>query len=104
MFKHGPRLRFAGIAVTAVVAGAFVLHALSKYLAGEGLDTYRNVKGALMNYAGVLVTAGVFMLCAVAAYVARWWHFRQERRFEEIVRARASEANTVDKESARTGS
>jgi len=46
----------------------------------------------------------VFLLCVVAAYVARWWHYRQERRFEEIVRARASEANTVDKESARTGS
>jgi len=102
LFQHGRNLRLAGIAVTAAVVGSFVLYALRKYLAGEGLDTYRNVKGALMNYAGVVVTAGVFVVCIAAAFVARWWHFRQERKFEEIVKAR--EANTARQKTAETGS
>lgn len=102
MFQHGRNLRLAGIAVTGVVLGSFVLFALRKYLAGEGLDTYRNVKGALMNYAGVVVTAGVFVVCIAAAFVARWWHYRQERKYEEIVKAR--EANTARRKITGTGS
>ncbi len=102
MFRHGRNLRLAGIAVTAVVAGSFVLYALRKVLAGEGLDTYHSVKGALINYAGVVVTAGVFVVCVAGAYIARWWHFRQERKYEEIIKAR--EANTALQKTTETGS
>lgn len=99
MSQHGRKLRVAGIAVSAIAIAAMVLRTLSKYLAGDGIESYRNVKGALLNYASALVTFGVLALCIVAAYVARWWHYRQERRLEEIVRARANATNTVDEKS-----
>jgi hypothetical protein len=104
LFRHGRKLRLAGIAVTAIVLGAFVLHALQRYLSGNGIETYRNARGALMNYAGAVVTVGVFVLCMAAALVARWWHHRQERKFEEFLRERAGMPNTADEKSSGIGS
>jgi hypothetical protein len=90
--------------VTAAVFGSFLLYAFQKYLSGNGLDTYRTVKGALMNYAGAVVTGGLFVLCMAVAFGVKWWHHRQERKFEQRLRARASAPNTANRESAGTGS
>ena len=97
-------LLVAGKIVTGIVMGSMLLHALLKVMSGNGLETYRNYKGALLNYAGAVVTGVVLVLCVVAAYGMKWWHHRQERRFEEIVRARENAANTAEEKTPRTDS
>ena len=102
MLRHNRKLLAVGYIVTAITVGAMVLRGLSKYLAGDGLETYRNAKGALLNYAGALVTGGVLVVCIVGALLARWWHFRQERRYEDVFKAR--EVNTERRKKVETGS
>jgi formate hydrogenlyase subunit 3/multisubunit Na+/H+ antiporter MnhD subunit len=96
-------LIIVGATVAGLAIASMLLRALSKVMSGHGIDTYRNYKGALLNYAGAVVTALVFLLCIVVAYGMKWWHHRQERKYEEILRARAA-ANTEARESARTDS
>jgi hypothetical protein len=50
LFQRGSKLWLAGIAVTVFGMVAFALRALSKYLAGDGLETYRTAKGARGQY------------------------------------------------------
>ena len=102
MFRHDSKLKVVGVVVTAIVGGAFVLRALDKVLAGHGFDTNRTAKGVFVTYAGAAVMAGIFVLCVVGAFIARWWHYRQERRYEEIIKAR--EANTDRRKTTGTGS
>ena len=102
MLWRNRKLLAAGYTVTALAVGAMALRGLSKYLAGDGLETYRNAKGALLNYAGALVTGALLVVCIVGALLGLWWHFRQERRYKEIIKAR--EANTERRETGGTGS
>ena len=87
-----------------IVVGAFILGTLNEHVAGHGLVTYRNYRGALMSNVGAAVTFAVLVLCAVAAYGVRWWHHRQQRKYDEILRARASATNTEEGKSTGTGS
>ena len=48
-----------------------------------------------MSYSGALVGGGLFTLCVLVAVGLKWWHHRQQRKFDEILRARANEANIV---------
>jgi len=96
------KLIIVGVTATLIGFGGFVLFALSKMQAGHGPDTYRNYRGAFLNHNAALVMAGVFALCVAGAYIARWWHHRQERKYEEIIRARA--ANTEPRKTTETGS
>ena len=94
----------AGVIVTGTVMATMLLHALGKVMSGNGLETYRNYKGALLNYAGAVVMGVAAVLAIVAAYGMKWWHHRQERRYDEILRAREDAANTAQAKTTPTDS
>jgi hypothetical protein len=77
---------------------------VSEIEVGQGMETHRNYRGLLMNRASIAVVGVVILLSTVAAFGANWWHRRQERKFEEFLRARSSPDDTAAEKSAGTGS
>jgi hypothetical protein len=92
-------LKIIGAIVAALSFGGLFLRALQKVLAGHGADTYRNYKGALLNYGGVIVAFTAFAVCAAGAIGWAWWEKRRARKLDEFIAASAREADTPDTDS-----
>ena len=97
-------LLIVGATAAIIVVGAFILRALSEIEVDHVLDTHRTSRGILASRAGAVAAGVATLLCIVAVFVAKWWHQRQERKFEEFLRERSSPANTEEEKSAGTGS
>ena len=96
-FRGRRPLTIVGVTIAFFVLGVMMLRALSKVMSGHGLDTYRNYRGALLSYNGAVVAGIALLIGIVVAFGMKWWHERQERKYEAIVRARESAANTAAK-------
>jgi ABC-type Fe3+ transport system permease subunit len=74
-----------GVIVVAMTLTSLLLMAALKVAGGQGEETYRNYRGALIHYSSVVVVFGVAILAAIGSGVYAWWYRRRERIAEKLL-------------------